>query len=229
MFYSCSHPTPPKATHPERHPPQAPNEEAERRQRHLSVCQEVMDLSMKLTRVAARRALDAADDEAQARAANPDPTPEPLQPTPKTRDLNLAFTRVSRIALQAVTLEARIAAGAFNRAGASRAPADVSTQEEDARIHSLCAALDRDLVVHGLERLTETHPDRQALRQSAEDALDDSLADHPEEPLSAHFARVCQALNLTPTVEGFPDYLVEALHPEPPPPGAQATGPIPDD
>ena len=193
--------------------PQTHTDEEERRQRHLSVCQEIIELGMQLTRATAQRALQAAEEDP------PHPTPANTadcapNPTQKPRDPNLAFTRISRIVLQAVTLEAQIAAGAFNRATAPRAQA----AQAEAELLGICAYVNRSTVIQGLERLAETHPDRASLHDAIEDAVDESLADHPEDRLPAHFARACAALGLTPSTQGFPEDLVEAL----------ATSPVPD-
>ncbi len=214
LFYSCS-PTR-KAPNLNAISPQTHTEEAERRQRHLSVCQEIIDLGMKLTRAAAQRALDAAEEEAQPHARPASTTAEAPNPNHRPRDPNLTFSRLSRGVLQAVTLEAQIAAGAFNRAAVPRLAASTGTAEQDARVQQLCAVVNRGLVTQGLHRLTETHPDRWSLGEAIEDAVDDSLAGYPDDPLSAHFTRACQALDLTATLEGFPDYLVEALRSETP-------------
>ncbi len=129
---------------------------------------------MMLTRAAAQRALEAAEHPTQ------EPAQTPNTPQSPPRDPNLPFARTSRIVLRAVALSAQIAAGAFNRAPPGRATA--SGTQSDAELHNLHQVVNRDLVMQGLERLTETHPNRQALQDTIEDAVDDTLADHPEDP-----------------------------------------------
>ncbi len=87
-----------------------PDEPAERRARHLRQCQELAEIGMELARAAAREALRELETPIEHRmpgmAAPPEcPTPEP----------GILFTRLSRAVRQAILLEARIAAGAYDR------------------------------------------------------------------------------------------------------------------
>ncbi len=165
---------------------------------------------MQLTRAAATRALAAA---AEAEAAHPTPasthptTPDAASPTPRTPDPNLAFTRLACAVRQAVKLESQIAAGAFARAPAAACPQH--------NLEDLTRAADHGLVSDALHRLTENHPDRWDLRETLDEAIEDTLATYPEDLLSTHFVRACHTLGLTPSLTGFPDFLVETLHPLP--------------
>ncbi len=178
---------------------------------------------MQLTRAAATRALAAAE----AEAAHPTPasthpaTPDAASPIPRTPDPNLAFARLASAVRQAVKLEAQIAAGVF-----TRAPAATAHPELD--VAALNRAADHGLLSSGLRRLTETHPDRYALHETIQDTIEETLADHPEDPLPTHFARACQILGLTPDFSSFPDHLVEFLHPAPPTTHHQPAWPAPD-
>ncbi len=228
-FYSCSphQPTPKRPPTLNAISPQTHISEA-RRERHLAVCQEIIELGMKLTRSAARRALEADEDEAQRRAdaANTAPTrPEPAPPNPRASDPSLTFHRISRTVLHAVAIETEIANGTFRApafsASTSRALAD--DDQAEARLKDLCAAANRGVVADGLRRLAEHRPDRWALHDAIEDTVEESFADHPDDALPAHFARACQTLGLAPTLEGFPEDLIEALSPE-----TAETWPTPD-
>ena len=203
------------------------NDEDERRARHLSVCQELIDLGLKLARAAAQRALDSAGAEpgeratkrSKASATSSEPADE--QNAARAPDPALAFTRLSRCLQQSVTLEARIAADAF-RAPASRAPvsrkaaeASANTARFDAETLELVHVVNRVAVSDGLHRLTEDHPDRWSLYYTIEETVEKSLADYPDDPLCTHFARTCAIFGLTPNLTGFPDHLIECLSPAP--------------
>ncbi len=195
--------------------PQTAAEDADRRANHLAVCQEIIDLGMMLTRAAAQRALEAAEHPTQ------EPAQTPNTPQSPPRDPNLPFARTSRIVLRAVALSAQIAAGAFNRAPPGRATA--SGTQSDAELHNLHQVVNRDLVMQGLERLTETHPNRQALQDTIEDAVDDTLADHPEDPPPPTSPAPAKSA-ASPDLILLPDHLAESLAPETP-----ANLPIPVD
>ena len=149
---------------PARPAPSPAADAAERRTRHLTVCQELIALGMTLARAAAEHAL-------QDMAA-----PPPTQTIPTSAaacvadaearlrhhapDYGLTFARIARTVRQTVALEAHIAEG---RARAA-APADPRRVRLAAALHAA----------------TATHPDRAELRRDAAERLDWALDADPD-------------------------------------------------
>ena len=149
---------------PARPAPSPTADAAERRTRHLTVCQELIALGMTLARAAAEHAL-------QDMAA-----PPPTQTIPTSAaacvadaearlrhhapDYGLTFARIARTVRQTVALEAHIAEG---RARAA-APADPRRVRLAAALHAA----------------TATHPDRAELRRDAAERLDWALDADPD-------------------------------------------------
>ncbi len=182
-------------------------DEAQRRTRHLSVCQELIDLGMKLARAAAERALYAHE---QATAASTQ-----ASQTPPPRDPDLTFSRLAAGVRQAVTLEARLASNAFARLATAAAPDTAST---DRKLAEFRGALDRGTLEDALTHLTDDHADSWQLQQTFGDIIEDTLSAFPDDALSAHFARACLALGIAPDLASLPPdlgALLEPAHPKP--------------
>ncbi len=180
-------------------------EEAERRARHLSVCQELIDLGLKLARAAAQRALDAHEQ------SQPD-HPADTQNQTQARDPNLAFTRLSASVRHAVALEARIAGNAFARP----APAPHPGTTPDEALEDLLTAADHGALSSALTRLTDHREDRWQLQETLADIIEDTLTTFPDDPLPTHFARACLALNIQPDLTMLPPDLASLVASSPP-------------
>ncbi len=181
-----------------------PDEAAQRRTRHLSVCQELIDIGMKLARAAAERALDSHE---QAKAAN---TPH----TPPVRDPDLTFNRHAAGVRQAVALEARVANNAFARPVAAAAAQDSAST--DHKLQQFRSALDRGTLEDALTQLTDDHAESWQLQETFGDIIEDTLSAFPDDPLSAHFARACLALDIEPDLASLPPDLAALLEPAAP-------------
>ncbi len=170
---------------------------------------------MKLARAAAARALDA---HAQA---EPDPTPETgtgtgtnTQPrTPKTPDPDLTYARHASGVRQAVALEARIAAGSYARPHTGQAHAGGDTGYDPASLDRFAGVFDHSNIAEAVHHLTQDHPDRWQFHETLSEIIDDSLATYPEDPVSTHFARVCEALEIAPDLACLPQPLAALLRP----------------
>ena len=159
-----------------------PDNDAERRTRHLCVCQELIELGMTLARAAAEHAL-------QDMAA-----PPPSQTIPgsaaaalaeadarlrhRAPDYGLVFARISRAVRQTVALEAHIAAAR---------PTPAAPDPRRARLGA------------ALRQATAIHPNRTALRREAVERLDCALAADPTAaiPIDDMLKAICQALGVT--------------------------------
>ncbi len=177
-------------------------DEAERRARHLAVCQELIDLGMVLARNAAQRAVDA-HEEAQT---------TPTQETQQPRDPNLAFTRLAACVRHAVALEARIASNAFARP----APASGHDTGPGLDLAEIYDVLQRETLNKALIHLTAEREDRWDLQQTFHDIIDDTFTAFPADPLLAHFTRACVALDIAPDIAALPPGLAGELAPAPP-------------
>ena len=199
---------------------EAEQEKAECRTRHRYVCQELIDLGMKLARRAAQRALDEDDDAqaAQNQAAH-NTRPPNTAPTPSARDPNLAFTRLSCSVRLAVTLEARIVNNFFARAPATRAPASsanagpADAQARSQNLANLQAAADHGILSSALGGMMANRDDRWQLQETFDDIIEDTLSAFPDDSLPAHFARACRALDIEPDLAALPPDLAEFLAP----------------
>ena len=180
--------------------PLPPAELEECRARHLAVCQELIDLGMKLTRRAAAQAIEAAEA----------PTPEPDEHPAPQRDHNLAFARLSRSVRQSVTLEAQIVVNAFARPGSIQPGPHACTEDE---LDEIRAVLDRDAINHAFEGVIQTHPDRRQIAEILPRIIEGSFAAFPDHPLPTHFAHICRKVGVTPDGTTLPPHLTERLAP----------------
>ncbi len=82
------------------------------------------------------------------------------------------------------------------------------------------AWLTRSNLVQATYHLTETHPDRTELQATIRDIVNDSLTAFPDQHVSTHFHRVCEALDIAADRLALPPHLESQLRPpdHPPPP-----------
>ncbi len=162
---------------------------ARRKSRHLAQCEELAELGLSMARHTAAIAL------AQP---IPEPTPEPT-PAPIAQQPNhaIAFARLACAVRHAITLEARIAADAFQpRAPAARA--HYRPTRPDPRRAPLRQA------VHDAVR---TDPDRARIRRALDTHIEDELAADTaqETPLWDILEATCEAFGLTLDPRRLPD------------------------
>ena len=163
MFFFRSQPQRPAVNIITLHPP---TDTDERTARHLAICRELAELAMELACAAARGTLRTW----QAEDATEPAAGEEGAQTAKAADPGLLFARLSTAVRQAITLEARIAAGpqAFNartpRGPALRPPPD----ERRATIRQV------------LHEATEHHPDRTAFRKEIAERIEEEIAADPD-------------------------------------------------
>ena len=185
------------------------------------MCRELAELAMELARAAARRTLRAWQAEEEAETAAAKPVAE--APGAKTPDPGLLFTRLSTAARQAITLEARIAAGPA--AFAPRSSRTAPRPAPDDR---------RATIRQVLHEATEHHPDRTAFRREIAERLEEEIAADPEGEIHMGdmLDTICEDLGIEINWSKIHDEILEKLTapaPEdapnetiPPPPGIQA-------
>ncbi len=189
----------PKAATLQPHTLLYPDEEAPRRERHLAIAQELIDLSIELTRYAAQR----------VRAAHEESLTSPA-PQPPARDPDLTFHRLAACTRHCVALEAQIANNAFAQPASRQAtPRQAATPGID--LHEIAVFLNRETIATALTHLTEHREDRQDLSESFDAIIEDTFSAFPEDPLCAHFNHACQALGIPPNLAALPARLAAEI------------------
>ncbi len=226
-FYKCS-PIPTRRT-PTLNAiaPHAPDPtQAAHRAENLADRLELRDLGMALARAAAARALAAHEqtltpqDQTQRTAKSP--TPEPQQPTPKPADPDLAFARHSRSVRQSVELWEKITNNSFARSPrqtwSEPSYPDLDPDLDDALYDyepPLFSEGDAGNLYEAVSNLARLSPAHDAAPETLLEVIEETLTAHPDDHLSANFARICEIFGLTPDRSLLQPHLESQLRPPP--------------
>ena len=164
-----------------------PAPEADRTARHLRMLQEMAEVCMNLARLAAEKAAT------QLTAA--ETATEEAADRRKASNPSVDVARFYRLALQAITVEARLAAGP--KSAKTAAPISEAVRSDTRR-----GPLRR-----GLHIATEFHSDRKALRRQVEKSLDNKLGEDPghEQAIANLFMAICEDIGIKPDLGKIPD------------------------
>ncbi len=198
------------------HHPTDPNQAAHRAE-NLAACLELRDLGLQLARAAAARAL-AAHEQTPA----PD-TPSGAPLAPRQADPDLAFARHASSVRQSVELWEKITSNAFARRphswpGSSDFDPDLDPDDplyapQDPK-PAYCE-MDRSNLSEAVGTLAQTHPNHAEIRQTLDATIEETLTAHPDDHVSANFARVCQAFGIAPDRACLLPHLESQLRPPP--------------
>ena len=163
--------------------PNQPDENAERKARHLAMLAECAELTMVLTRLASIKACDQLDPEAP-----------PAKNAPKQPDAVLAFARLSRALRQTIALEAKLATPPKAKA----TPNDwQATPESTAKAHlaeAILTAAKADKTVIRRHGPTIAHIQRHIEERLDADDVDQDIA--ANENFAAIVASLCEDLGI---------------------------------
>jgi len=181
--------------------PARPQNPEQRTERHLRICEELIEIAMDLARATGREAArEAAAREAEAQA----PQAQPSATTPKPRKPNDAaalFTRLSATIHRFIALEAKLAAGPQARTKQTTLP------PADPRRATL-----RQVFQH----VTERNPNRAEIRRQTSARLEEILAEdlNGEIHIGDVFTKICEDLAVDIDLATLPDALLDILCPE---------------
>ncbi len=178
------------------------------------------DLGLQLARAAAARAL-AAHEQTETHEAAPEAAPQ--QPTPKPADPDLAFARHSRSVRQSVELWEKITNNIFARRPHPQAAQESSNFDPDPYLDDFdnhpptekpvyCEA-DRGNLYEAVANLALIHPDHAEIPENLPEIIKETLTAHPNDHVSANFARVCKTYNIAPDRSRLQPHLESQLRP----------------
>ena len=189
--------------------PPHPDPQAQQRAENLAACLEMRDLGLQLARAAAARAL----------AAHESPTAPESPPAPKQPDPDLAFARHSRSVRQSVELWEKITSNTFVRrphqswTGSSNFDPDPDLDGPyDDQKPAYCVA-DPGNLYEAVGNLALIDPNHAAIPENLPDIIEETLTAHPDDHLSANFARVCQFYGIEPDRFRLQPHLESQLRP----------------
>ncbi len=170
------------------------------------------DLGLQLARAAAARAL----------AAHEQTEPSEATPTPKPADPDLAFARHSRSVRQSVELWEKITSNTFARR--TQTQTQTSNFDPDPDLYDdLCnhpqtqkpayCELDRGNLHEAVGTLAAAHPNNAEICETLDEIIEETLTAHPDDHLSANFARICQAYDIEPDRFRLQPHLESQLRP----------------
>ncbi len=176
------------------------------------------DLGLQLARAAAARALAAHEQT----PTTPE-TPPDTQPAPKPADPDLAFARHSRSVRQSVELWEKIVNNAFARRPSAQTGPETSNFDPDPYLDVLYnspqtekppySEADRGTLYEAVANLALIHPDHAEIPETLTEIIADTLTAHPDDHVSANFARVCQAYGIEPDRTRLQPHLESQLRP----------------
>ncbi len=210
MFYKCSNHSRACTLNAIPPPPLDPTQ-AQHRADNLAACLEIRDLSLQLARAAAARALA---------AASQPPTPEPAA---KPADPDLAYARHASSVRQSVELWEKITANAFARRHQPRP--EQAEPDPDLDLDDLLdepelpepafSETERTILFEAVANLALLHPSHAEIPETLNQTIEQTLAAHPEDHVSANFARICQTFGLPPDRARLQPHLESQLRPPP--------------
>ncbi len=218
-FYQCSprpNPRPPTLNAIPPDPAQA-----QHRADNLAACLELRDLGLALARAAAARVL-AAREQAPATPETPDTTQTAKHPDP-----DLAFARHSRGVRQSVELWERITNNTFARRPYAQPSPKSSSFDPEQYLDDLDdldlddpppkqpahSEADRCTLYEAVANLALLDPTHTDIPESLNATITQTLIAHPNDHVSANFARICQAYGITPDRSRLMPHLESQLRP----------------
>ncbi len=214
-------PNPPQAPTLNAIPPTPPDlTQAQHRAENLAACLEMRDLGLKLARAAAARAL-AAHEQTQTPEAAPEPATPNTAQAAKPTDPDLAFARHSRSVRQSVELWEKITNNSFARHPQSPRQTWSESPDFDPDLDGILSddettpysEADRGNLYEAVANLSLISPAHEAIPETLNHTIEETLAAHPTDHLSTNFARICQAYNITPDRTRLQPHLESQLRP----------------